>query len=469
MMNRLRRLGLASPRKRMALASVSFLGVLGASVASFPSAPRSTVEMPPPLPPLREQDHIRQGWLQTRLERVLPALMRRHGAAMWIVLCREYNEDPVFFSLVSPSVMAARRRTILVFNDLGPEKGVERLALGGGSNGGLYQVYRDPELEGRELWGQAQWALLRKLVDERRPATIAVNVSHTHAFADGLSAGEREQLEAALGPWTARLVRAEGLPVDYVSVRVPEMLPTYRHLMRIVHALIARAFSSEVITPGRTTTEDVVWWLRQEVNDLGLGEWFPPSVSVQRPGTGAREFTAAAAATVIERGDHLHTDFGIMAMGLATDTQHVGYVLKAGESEPPAGLKAALASSNRLQDLLLERMRPGRTGNDVLLDTLAAMKAAGIDGTVYTHPIGDHGHGAGPLIGLWDRQQGVPGRGDVLLLPSTWFSIELQATTSVPEWDNQRVRSAQEEDAVLGEDGKMAWVLERQTRYHLVR
>jgi Xaa-Pro aminopeptidase len=454
---------------RVPLIALSVLCALCASVASFPSTAR--VEMPPPLPPLREQDRIRQEWLQARLERVLPALMRRQGVGMWIVDCREYNEDPVFFSLVSPSVMAARRRTILVFNDLGAEKGVERLALGGGSNGGLYQVYRDPELEGRELWGQGQWTLLRKLVDERRPATIAVNVSHTHAFADGLSAGEREQLEAALGPWAARVVRAENLPLEYLSARIPEMLPTYRHLMRIVHALIARAFSSEVITPGRTTTDDVVWWLRQQVNDLGLGEWFPPSVSVQRPGSGPREYTAATdrSSTVIERGDHLHTDFGIKAMGLATDTQHLGYVLKPGETDAPAGLREALARSNRLQDLLLERMRPGRTGNDVLADTLAAMRAAGIEGTVYTHPIGDHGHGAGPLIGLWDRQQAIPGRGDVLLLPSTWFSIELQATTAVPEWSNQPLRSAQEEDAVLGEDGKMAWVLERQTRYHLVR
>jgi Xaa-Pro aminopeptidase len=469
MMNRFRSRRRPAVRGSIALIAVCLLSVFGAAVFSSAAGPRPAALMPPPLPPLREQDHIRQEWLKARLERVLPPLMRRHGVAMWIVLCREYNEDPVFFSLVSPSVMAARRRTILVFNDLGAEKGVERLALGGGSNGGLYTVYRDPELEGRELWGQAQWALLRKLVDERRPATIGVNVSHTQAFADGLSAGEREQLEGALGPWSSRMVRAENLAVDYVSVRVPEMLPTYRHLMQIVHALIARAFSSEVITPGKTTTEDVAWWLRQEVNDLGLGEWFPPSVSVQRPGAGARDYTAAAAATVIERGDHLHTDFGIQAFGLATDTQHVGYVLKAGESEPPAGLRAALANSNRLQDLLLERMRPGRTGNDVLVDTLAAMKAAGLDGSVYTHPIGDHGHGAGPLVGLWDRQQPVPGRGDVLLLPSTWFSIELQATTPVPEWNDQRVRSAQEEDAVLGEDGKMTWVLERQTRYHLVR
>jgi Xaa-Pro aminopeptidase len=397
--------------------------------------------------------------------------MRRHGVDMWIVVCREYNEDPAFLALVSPSVMAARRRTILVFDDLGPERGVERLALGGGSSGGLYRVYRDPELENRELWGQGQWALLRKLVEERKPATIGVNISHTHAFSDGLSAGEREQLEAALGPWTARLVRAEGLPLEYQSLRLPEMLPSYRQMMQIVHGLIERAFSNEVIAPGKTTNEDVVWWLRQQVNELGLGEWFPPSVSVQRPGMGPREFAATAdrSAVVIERGDHLHTDFGITAMGLATDTQHVGYVLKPGESDAPAGLRAALASSNRLQDLLLERMRPGRSGNDVLSDTLAAMKAAGLEGTVYTHPIGDRGHGAGPLIGLWDRQEGVPGRGDVLLLPSTWFSIELQATTPVPEWDGQPVRSAQEEDAVLDADGKMSWILTRQTRYHLVR
>ena len=427
--------------------------------------------MPPRLPPMREQDKIRQEWLKARLERVLPTLMRRHGVSMWLVVCREYNEDPAFFSLVSPSVMAARRRTILVFNDLGAEKGIERLTLGGGSNGGLYKVYRDPEVEGRELWGEGQWALLRKLVEERKPSTIAIDISHTHAFSDGLTAGEREKLESALGPWTSKLVRAENLPLEYIAARVPEMLPTYRQMMQIVHALIARAFSSEVITPGKTTTEDVVWWLRQQVNDQGLGEWFPPSVSVQRPGQNARDFTATSehTAVVIERGDHLWTDFGIRAMGLSTDTQHVGYVLRSGETDVPAGLHKALANSNRLQDIVMERMKPGRTGNEVLAESLATAKAEGLLGTIYCHPIGDHGHGAGPIIGLWDRQEGVPGRGDVVFLPSTWYSIELQATTNVPEWNNMALRSAQEEDAVMGEDGRMSWVLSRQTAYHLVR
>ena len=203
-------------------------------------APAATVET---LPPMREQNAIRQAWVTERLEKVVPAALRRHGVAMWLVVSREYHEDPVFFSLVSPTTMAARRRTILVFFDRGPEKGVERLALGGGSNGGLYTVYRDPEVENRELWGNAQWALLRKLVDERKPASIAVDVSQTHAFSDGLSAGDREELEEALGPWKEKLVRAELLPLEVIAARVPGMLPEYRQMMAIAHAVIAKAFS----------------------------------------------------------------------------------------------------------------------------------------------------------------------------------------------------------------------------------
>lgn len=443
--------------------------LLATGVPVQAAAPSAT--MPPKLPSLREQDTIRQEWLKLRLDRVLPTLMRRHGVSMWLVINREYNEDPVFRSLISPSVMFARRRTILVFFDRGGDKGIERLALGGGTNGGLYEMYRDPDNAGREIMGDSQWQTLRKVVEQRKPSTIAINVSHTHAFSDGLSAGEREQLESALGPWTSKLVRAENLPLEYISVRLPEMEPHYVAMMKTVHALIARAFSNEVITPAKTTTKDVEWWLRQSVNDLGLGEWFPPTVSVQRPERQATEFAATArpAAEVIQRGDHLHVDFGIYAMGLATDTQHVGYVLKDGETDVPAGLQKALASSNRMQDIAFEEMRPGRSGNEVLASMLAQMKKEGVEGTMYTHPVNDYGHGAGPLVGLWDRQEGVPGRGDVLLLPSTWFSIELQATTAVPEWGGQRVRSAQEEDAILGPDGKMRWVLSRQTKYHLVK
>jgi hypothetical protein len=197
--------------------------------------------------------------------------MRKHGISMWLVVCREYNEDPVFRALTSPTVFAARRRTILAFFDRGAELGVERLALGGGSNGGLYRVYRDAAVETRELWGEGQWALLRKVIEERDPRNIAVNISETHAFSDGLSAGEREKLESAVGSrYAARIIRAELLPLEYLAIRIPEMQPTYRKMMTIVHDLIGRAFSNEVIKPGMSTNQDVVWWLRQQVNDLGL-------------------------------------------------------------------------------------------------------------------------------------------------------------------------------------------------------
>ncbi len=420
-------------------------------------------------PSMREQSEIQQGWLKLRLEKVLPALMRKHGVAMWLVICREYNEDPAYRSLTSPTVFAARRRTIFVFTDQG-EKGIERLALGGGSNGGLYQVYRDPEVENRELWGESQWATLRKLIAQRDPKNIAVNISQTHAFSDGLSAGEYEKLQQALGAeYSKRLIRSEELALDYISIRLPEMLPTYKQMMEIVHSIIGRAFSAEVIKPGKTTNQDVVWWMRQQVNDLGCGTWFQPTVRVQRKGSGIPSNLAEDAPVVIERGDVLHCDFGLTALGLATDTQHMAYVLRAGETDAPAGIKKALANTNRMQDILMEKMKPGRTGNEVLADAIATMKAEKINGTFYTHPIGDHGHGAGPLIGLWDRQEGVPGRGDVKLISNTWFSIELGARTPVPEWDGAELFVGQEEDAVLNTDGKMEWVLRRQTKYHLVK
>ena len=443
------------------LAILVALPVLTAAAQPVPGRPLGT---------MREQAAVQQRWLEARLDQNLPAVMRAHGVDMWVVAMREYNEDPVFRALVSPTTFAARRRSIYVFYDRGPALGVERLALGGTSQGGLFRAVRDsesaPDGRPRELWGKAQWDFFGRIVRERNPAAIAVNISHEHNFGDGLSAGEWEQLQAALGPeLSARVVRRERLAIDYLSLRVPDMLPTFRRTQELAHEIIATAFSNAVITPGVTTTDDVVWWMRQRLADLGLTTWFQPSVDVQRRGVAMQD----SVAPVILRGDVLHCDFGITALGLNTDTQHMGYVLREGEAAPPPGLRAALAASNRLQDIAMAEMRPGRTGNEALAATLARMRAAGMDGTVYSHPVGDHGHGAGPLIGMWDRQDGVPGRGDVPILARTWFSIELQAATSVPEWDGQFVRSMQEEDAAMDADGVITWVLARQTEYHLVR
>ena len=317
------------------------------------------------------------------------------------------------------------------------------------------------------MWGRAQWDLFGEVVRERDPRAIAVNISHEHNFANGLAAGEWEQMRAALGPeLEPRVVRNPRLAIDYLALRVPSMTPVYRRLQGVVHEVISAAFSNIVITPGETTTDDVVWWMRQRVNDMGLHTWFQPSVSVQRRGETTNELGESP---VIQRGDVLHCDFGITAMRLNTDTQHMAYVLREGETEAPLGLQRAFANANRLQDILLEKTKVGMTGNEVLHAVLAQMRSDGLDGTMYTHPIGDHGHGAGPLIGLWDYQEGVPGRGDVPVLANMWFSTEMQVTTPVPEWDEQRVRMAVEEEAEISPDGEMRWMLRQQTELHLVR
>ena len=432
-----------------------------------------------PFGTLRDQAFKQQRWLELRMERTLPMLMRREGVDMWVVPMREYAEDPLFTAITSPTTFAARRRTIYVFFDRGAAAGVERLALGGSSQGNVFKAVRSMKpvpapaagsgttARTAELWGDEQWTVLKQVIEERQPKRIAVNTSRTFAFADGLSSGERDGMLQALGPaWTAKIVPAEGMAVDLIASRQPEEEAEFTNLNRVAWDIIQEAFSAKVITPGLTRTEDVVWWMRQRLNDLGLSTWFQPSIEVQRQfGTGE----LVGVNPVIMKGDVLHCDFGVTAMGLNTDTQHMAYVLRDGETDAPAGLKKALLMSNKLQDITVEELKPGRSGNDVLARSLARMKRDGIDGTLYSHPIGLHGHGAGALIGLWDYQDGVPGRGDHKVIPGMWYSIELQATTAVPEWGNQQVRSAQEEDVIIGANGAVRWAFKRQAAFHLVR
>lgn len=450
---------------------------LAAVLASAPLAAQDR-----PFGTQREQADMQQRWLRKRMETILPGLMRTHGVDMWVMPMREYNEDPVFSSLVSPTTFAARRRTIYVFFDrcaasakVDPGDGscIERLALGGTSQGGIYREYRANQVvqnpvnsRQAELWGDAQWQVLKEVIEERKPKVIGINVSRVHAFSDGLTAGEMEGMSLALGKtWTARFKRAEELPLQFIASRLPEEEEFYGKLSQLVHQLIGRMFSNEVITPGVTTTQDLVWWWRQQLNDRGLSTWFQPSVSIQR--AGARE--GLGDNPVIEAGDVLHCDVGISALGLNTDTQHNAYVLKPGETEPPPGLKKVLSNSNRFQDILFEETRPGRSGNEILRGTLVKLKAEGISGTMYSHPIGKHGHGAGPIIGLWDYQDGVPGRGDAKVIPGMWYSSELQTTAPVPEWNGQPVRVAQEEDFIIDRDGRLRWAFKRQDTFHLVR
>jgi hypothetical protein len=434
-----------------------------------------------PFGTLREQAAMQQAWLKQRLDTFLPPLMRAHGIDLWVVPMREYNEDPIFSSVVAPETFAARRRTIYVFFDKcaatqapAAASCIERLALGGSTQGGVFQARTSTRtvtgggaVRGRqaELWGDEQWELLKTVIEERQPKVIGINRSTVFAFSDGLSSGELEGMSRALGAaWTAKFRNAEGLPLEFIASRLPDEEAFFEKMTALVWQMTQTMFSEKVIVPGRTRTSDLVWWWRQRVADLGLGTWFQPSVDVQRQGAAQLD-----ADPVIMPGDVLHCDVGLTVARLNTDTQHLAYVLKPGESDAPTGLRQALANANALQDLTMEEIRVGRTGNEILAAVLGRMKSKGIDGTLYSHPVGLHGHGAGPLIGLWDRQEGVPGRGDARVIPSMWYSIELQATTPVPEWGGQPVRMAQEEDAVIGADGRIRWALRRQDKLFLVR
>ena len=428
-------------------------------------------DVPPrvhPLPSLREQAKIQQDWAVKRVTGAIPMLMREHGVDMWILSMREYAEDPVFWAIKAPTTFAARRRSIYIFYDRGPGHDLERLALGGGDQGGVFAAYRStrpsPRGDQAELVGDEQWQLLREVVEDRDPRAIAVNIDEHWAFADGLGAGEWEALQRALGPdYLSRVQRVPRLAVEFIAHRLPEMMPAYREREETVHAIISQAFSSAVITPGVTTTADVQWWLREKVQALGMTTWFHPSVDVQRAG----EIPPGGPA-VIQPGDLLWTDFGTVAMNLHTDTQHLGYVLRSGETEVPVGLRQCMAASNRMQDIVLEEMEVGRTGNEILARAREKMAEEGIEGTIYNHPIGDNGHGAGPLIGRWDAQEGVPVRGEIPLRASTWHSIELQARYAIPEWDGKEASCRQEEEVYVAEDGARHWVFRRQTEFHLV-
>ena len=452
--------------------------VLMGSSSGVPQAPHPQR----PFGTLREQAAMQQEWLRKRLDTFLPALMRKHEIDLWIVPMREYNEDPVFSAITAPETFAARRRTIYVFFDKGAASGaapstscVERIALGGTSQGGVFEARRSTKPAagniGRgqqaELWGDEQWQILKTVVEERKPRVIGIDRSTVFAFSDGLSSGELKGMTAALGDaWTSKFRDAEGLPLELIASRLPEEEAFYKKMQELVWTLTQRMFSREAITPGTTKTSDLVWWWRQQVNDLGLGTWFQPSVDVQRKGLKAEQIGDDP---IIQPGDVLHCDVGITVARLNTDTQHDAYVLMPGETDAPEGIRRALANANALQDIVMDEIRPGRTGNEILTAARARMLGKQIDGTVYSHPIGLNGHGAGPLIGLWDYQDGVPGRGDAKIIPSMWFSIELQATTPVPEWGGQAVRMAQEEDAIVDADGQIRWALKRQDKLFLIK
>lgn len=406
----------------------------------------------------REQAPLQYKWISDRFKTVLPALMRREAIDMWIVVSREYNDDPVFRSMAPVTTYSSRRRTILVFFDRGAQ-GVERLSIGRFDYEGLFTLERTVN--------DGQWDGLRKVVEARDPKVIGIDVSEQYNHADGLTANERDNLMKALGPkYAARTKSAEMLVVGWLESKTADETDAYRHAMRIAHQVIAEAFSNKVVVPGVTTNEDVAWWMRQRVAEMGLGQWFQPSVTVYRKG--GLPSPAPPGGHVIQRGDMLHCDFGIVYLGFSTDTQHNAYVLRAGETDAPQGLKDGLKAANRLQEITMQHAKLGATGNQALRAARGQAVQEGLDPSIYCHPIGYHGHAAGPPIGMTDYQEGVPGRGEYIFRANTWHSIELNVKHKVKEWGDQTVQFALEEDAALLDSG-WAWIGGRQTQFYVIR
>lgn len=412
--------------------------------------------------PEKERAAVMNEILEWRLDNIIPKLMRREGIDMWIIICREYNEDPVYLTMVPEPSMAARRTSILIFHDQGEKEGVARLTGSFYGMGKWYKsIYTDKTKD--------QMVNLADYIEKSDPQKIGINESETWAFGDGLSASFKAKLVKVLKPqYIKRLVSAENLCVGWLETRCPRELSIYRHICGIAHDIIAEFFSNEVIVPDITTTSEVVWWIRQKFTDLGLETWFQPSVSIQRSAKEANKYKDQGNRNVIRRGDLLHCDIGIVYLGLCTDTQQNAYVCHIGEEDAPEGLKEALRRGNRLQDIVMAEHQLGRTGNEVLRSSLEKAKAEGLNPSVYCHPLGIHGHAAGFVVGLWNRQDGVPVRGDYPLYYNTCYAIEMNNKYKVPEWDKKEVQIGLEEGGVFTEAG-CKFIDGRQTKLFLIK
>lgn len=401
--------------------------------------------------------------LVERLDTLLPGLMAQTGIDLWLVLSREYAEDPVYFTLVPQPSFAARRTTLLAFHRKA-DGSVDRLVVNRYPLGEPYtSAWSGGDLD-------AQWRALGKLIAERDPGRIGINVSRRWPIADGLSKGLHERLlEVLPDGFASRLVSAEDLVVRWTESRIPAERAGYEQAVALARGVVADAFSSLVITPGVTTTDDVAWYIRGRYEGLDLPVWFMPDVNLQRAGeTCGRDGPFCGIQGVIKPGDVLHTDVGLCYLKLCTDTQEMGYVLRPGETEVPQGLRDALATGNRWQDLLVAQFRTGRTGSQVLARTRSAAEKAGILSSTYSHPIGFFGHAAGPTIGMWDDQTGQADGGQWPLHPGTAYAIEGNIKAQVPEWGGQWVQVKLEQSALF--DGeRVHYLAGRQTAWHVVR
>jgi len=394
----------------------------------------------------REQAKVMDEILEDRLKNILPALMRREGFDMWVLVSRENNEDPVLKTMLPSNWLAAKRTTILIITDFGQEKGLEFLAVSRYDLGKPFRKMWDPESN------PDQWMQLGRLIEERNPKKIGINKAPLYGHADGLTSTDYDNVMRVVHKkFHERIVSAQPLAVGWLETRSEKEMTIYPQICRIAHEIIAEGLSDRVIQPGVTTTEDVVWWYREKIKELKLDTWFHPAVSIQRAES-EDVLSKRAQPLVILPGDLLHVDFGISYLRLNTDTQQHAYILKAGEKGVPDYLQNAFKRGNRLQDILTGNIKAGKTGNQILAESRKQAIDQGITPSFYTHPLGYHGHGSGTTIGMWDMQNGVPGSGDYPIHYKTAYSIELYAAVYLIEW-NKEIKIKLEEDGYFDETG----------------
>jgi len=409
---------------------------------------------------LRQQAKVIDEIQKDRLENLLPKLMKLHDVEMWVLITREYNEDPVVKTFLPPTWLNARRRTIIVFSlkdGIFKSAAITRYPFGK-LIPSLWNKEKEPN----------QWKALSNYIEAQNPKNIAVNTSENYALADGLVRTDFDNLINVLPKkLTSKIISSEPLAVSWIETRTKREMILYKQLVSITHNIIKQAFSNQVITPGVTTTDDVVWWLREEVRSLGLDTWFHPTVDVQRnESSDLYSFDGKSKFDIILPGDLLHCDFGISYLTLNTDCQQLAYVLKRGEKNAPEELIKALKDGNTVQDFLTNNFVLGKTGNHILKIALNQSKKAGYKPQIYTHPLGVFGHSAGTTFGMWDAQNGVPGSGEHPLQLETVYAIELNTKVYINGW-NKEIRIMLEEAGYFGSEG-FNYVNGRQTKLILV-
>ncbi len=394
---------------------------------------------------------------------ILPQVMRENRIDMWITMMREGNYGPLYHDLGGGYVSDFG---FYIFFDPG-EGRIERLALGIGG----YELQR---CGAYDYFGPA--SELKKVVEERDPQRIGVNMSEKIGAADSLSHTGYLHLRKTLGvPYADRLVSAEKLVSDFRSRRVASEIVVFGQAGEISREIAELALSNEVITPGITMLEDVAWWIKDRLLEKGLEASFGlPSIYI----TGPSGIEASSNRRIIQRGDLIMIDWGVGLMNFYTDMKRMAYVLKKGETQAPPGIQNAFDQAVKVREVIRRNIEVGRTAAETLEILNQKVTEAGFavmkefnrptdtpqtEVIIGCHSVGNWGHGIGPSIAWFN-----PERLTFTIQPTNMFVIEFFAYTAAPEWGGAKVRIPLEDDAIVTANG-VEWLYPIADRILLVR